>query len=546
VFVLIVALIHQQHRWYVAQQRGAMKERVGVEQVVAFYPKAHALSDWIPSHGGQNVVDVDGKALGYVVQTSPEADDVIGFSGPTNTLIAFDADDRVLGLSILRSGDTREHVAVVLADEAFMTRLNGRAWSEVSAADRVDAVSGATLTSLAIADGIAVRLGGARPSSLFPDEIALSEVRPFLPDAASLRPSERRPDLLEVRDAAGGKLGYVARTSPHADGLIGYQGPTDTLIVLDPNERVTGLALRHSYDNEPYVRYVREDEYFFNIFKGFLLDEVAQLDMVDAGIEGVSGATKTSTTVAEALILAAGELIKVRQKAVSGPTWNLAASDIGTLVVIGLALTIAFTRLRGRRRVRIAFQVVLVVYLGFLNADMVSQALLVGWAQNGVAWRIAPALVMLTAAALLAPVLTRRQVYCSHLCPHGALQEWLRGRVPYQIGVSRRVRRLLDCIPALLLCWVAFVAMLHLPYSLVGIEPFDAYVVRIAGWATIAVALVGLVASLFLPMAYCRYGCPTGAMLEYLRLGGASERLGRRDVLATALALAAVALHVWA
>ena len=30
--------------------------------------------------------------------------------------------------------------------------------------------------------------------------------------------------------------------------------------------------------------------------------------------------------------------------------------------------------------------------------------------------------------------------------------------------------------------------MLHLPYSLVGIEPFDAYIFRVAGWATLAVA----------------------------------------------------------
>ena len=91
--------------------------------------------------------------------------------------------------------------------------------------------------------------------------------------------------------------------------------------------------------------------------------------------------------------------------------------------------------------------------------------------------------------------------------------------------------------------WVLVVAMLHLPYSLVPIEPFDAYIVRVAGWATITVAVVGLLASLFVPMAYCRFGCPTGAMLSFLRFHARSDRWGARD--AVALAFVVGALIVW-
>tara|TARA_B100001964_G_C14014327_1_gene500856 strand:- start:487 stop:750 length:264 start_codon:yes stop_codon:yes gene_type:complete len=86
--------------------------------------------------------------------------------------------------------------------------------------------------------------------------------------------------------------------------------------------------------------------------------------------------------------------------------------------------------------------------------------------------------------------------------------------------------------------------MQHLPFGLVDIEPFDAYVVKVAGWSAITIAIVGLVASLFIPMAYCRYGCPTGAMLKFLRLGAASERFGPRDVFATILALVAFGLYL--
>lgn len=84
------------------------------------------------------------------------------------------------------------------------------------------------------------------------------------------------------------------------------------------------------------------------------------------------------------------------------------------------------------------------------------------------------------------------------------------------------------------------VAILALPADLAGMEPFDAYLLKRAGWATIAIAAAGLVASLFVPMAYCHYGCPTGALLNFIRKRGTADRFGRREIAALLLvALAA-------
>ncbi len=542
IFVAIVVSIHNQHRWYVAQQRGDDVPPLALDQVSVFFPEAKTVGAWDPDHGGQSVIDAAGNSLGFVVQTSPEADHVVGFSGPTNAMIAFGTDDRILGISVLRSGDTREHTEDVIRNESFMTSLNGLSWQEAAQA-QVDAVSGATLTSMAIAEGITLRLGGQNPASRFPQAITVDEVRTLFAAAAALEFDSEKPSMLRVLDATGKELGKVTRTSPHADYIIGYQGPTDTLFALDREGRMTGAAIRHSYDNEPYVRYVKEDEYFFNIFKGFTVDQIAELDMVDAGIEGVSGATRTSIAVAEALIHTSHVIQQEQPATKETESWysGLTPRDCGTAIVVAMALVIALTHLRGKHRLRVAFQLVLVVYLGFINADMVSQALLVGWAQHGVAWRVAPGLVLLTMAALACPVFTGRQVYCTHVCPFGALQDWTR-RVPRRIKVPKRILKVLHFLPAALLLWVILVAMLHLPFSLVGIEPFDAFVIRIAGWATITVAAMGLIASLFVPMAYCRYGCPTGAMLGFLRFHSASGRFTRRDLFATLLVVLAFSL----
>ncbi|WP_197231138.1 FMN-binding protein [Novipirellula artificiosorum] len=544
-FVMIITVIHAEHRWFVAQQRGEENPSLVIDQVLPLIPNASKLGDYDPDHGGQTVLDAEGESLGFVVQTSPESDSVVGFSGPMNMLVAFDTDHRIGGLSLLRSGDTREHTEDVIHNQRFMTSLNGLNWQEAAVAE-VDAVSGATLTSMSIIDGVRLRLGGSNPSSRFADPIKLDEVTAFFSDVVGLVPDARKPSLLVAMDAENVELGRVFRTSPHADQMIGYQGPTDTLVALDLEGRVVGAAIRGSFDNQPYVRYVTEDRYFFNLFKGFTLSDVAALDMVDAGIEGVSGATKTSTTVAEALIYTAQQIEREQPlpKLKAKSLWSFAARDYGTATVVALALVVALTHLRGNRRLRVAMQIVLVVYLGFINADMLSQAQLVGWSQNGVAWKAAPGLVMLTLAALVCPLFTGRQVYCTHLCPFGAMQDWTR-RVPLKTRVPRWLDQGLRFLPAALLLLVILVAMLHGSVPLVGIEPFDAFVIRIAGWATISVAVIGLVASLFVPKAYCHYGCPTGAMLGFLRLNGASGRFTRRDAFATILVLLAIGIYLW-
>ena len=95
-------------------------------------------------------------------------------------------------------------------------------------------------------------------------------------------------------------------------------------------------------------------------------------------------------------------------------------------------------------------------------------------------------------------------------------------------------------------------AILVLPIDLAHIEPFDAYVLRSAGIATIAIAVIGLIASLFVPMAYCHYGCPTGALLNFIRSHGRIDGFGRREVAAGLLLAFAIllswkyhAIHAW-
>jgi Na+-translocating ferredoxin:NAD+ oxidoreductase RnfG subunit len=541
VLVAIVLLIRTKHRDFLLAQRSDADHAPPLAKVQAIFPAATELRDSPDAASVWDVLDADGKRLGAVLQSSPDSDRTIGFSGPSNLLVGVDPAGRIAGLAVLSSRDTPEHVAQVVADPKFLRSLDGLTLPQAANRKKVDAVSGATLTSLAMVEGIQRRLGGKPASLKFPEPIALKDVQVIFLKAEKLVVDPGDPATALVRTAGDEPLGWVLRTSPAADNIVGYQGPTDVLLGFDAHGKVVALAVAKSYDNEPYVRYVKDDDAFRTLFAGKSLEEMAGSNAKE--VEGVTGATMTSQAVAEGLVIAAStKLAAEREPPQVVESWasRIAVADIGSAIVILAGIAMAFTRLRGIAWLRIAYQLVAFGYLGLANGVLLSQAQLVGWAQAGVphgAW----GLILLTIAALLLPIATRRNVYCTHLCPHGALQQLTLRVCRPRVVVPPRLRRILTAIPAILLVVVLVVAMTHAPLCLVNLEPFDAYVVRIAGGATLAIAIVGAVASCFVPMAYCRYGCPTGSLLEFLRRHGRSDRLTLRDGIAVLCVVIAIA-----
>lgn len=537
-FAAIILLVHWQ--FAAGSAHPARQSDTQLGDVIRLLPDAASLGP-VQEDGSANVLNSNDDSIGYVLQTSPKSDHIIGFSGPTNVLIAFTPDDTVIGIEILSSGDTREHLREVQRSDRFLSSFEGRSRHDIANQTVVDAVSGATLTSLAISESIIHRLGGTKTSLRFPKPPVISQIQMLFPtaDRFSVNDASARIDVFH-RDEL---IGTIIRTSPAADNVVGFQGPTDTLIGLDLGGQVNGFVVGDSYDNEPYVGYVREDDYFRKTFNGLSVDELATSDLHAMQVEGVSGATMTSIAVAEGITAAARESLIPARETASPSVWSgLGIHDIGTALVIVVAILIGFTSLRANKPLRIAFQLLLIAYLGLMTGHLLSQAMIAGWAKHGVPWRNAAGLTMLAIAAFACPIFTKRNIYCSHICPHGALQQLVKGRVGYQVTLNRTATKLLKLIPGLLLLWCLIVSLAALSFSLVDIEPFDAYLFPIAGWATLTVAVVGIVASLFVPMAYCRFGCPTGKLLEYLRFNGRSDRWTIRDWIATGYLLLAIVI----
>ena len=389
-----------------------------------------------------------------------------------------------------------------------------------------------------------------RVESLRP--LTVGEVQPLFPAASRLEIDESDRGGWHVLAADGARLGYVLQTAPVSDSLVGYRGWTNTLVAFDPALHVVGVRIRASQDTVEHVEDIKKDRSFLKTWNGRSWDEVAGRTPAEEGIEGVSGASMTSLALADGIV----RRLRAANTAVAQlpVPFRFGIRDVGLALVVVAGTVLAFTGTHGRSWLRRAFQVLVIVYVGFINADLLAQTLLVGWSQNGVPWRTAPGLVLLLAASLLVPWTTGKPLYCQHLCPHGHAQELLARIAPkrWRIALPKNFAAGLRWLPPLTLALMVVMVMLVLPHDLAAFEPFDAYAIRAAGWATIAIAVAGLVAACFVPMAYCHYGCPTGALLNFIRSHGRADRFGRREiaalclvVLAFALSKAGAGFHEW-
>ena len=544
--VLIVWLVNRSYQDFLRELEERGGQPIELREVRKILPTAHSLSSNKDDAASLSALNDKGEELGLITQTSPQGDSSLGFSGPTNLLVVWDEKVHVSSVSIRSSGDTLDHVDAIKETPNFFRQFTGKTKEELAQAEEVEAVSGATLTSLAIADALALRFGGTKKTGRFPKSIEQEEVKAYFPTSSRLRPSRTHPSLIDVLDKDDKLLGQVGRTSPHADQIIGYQGPVDVLLALDLNGSLLAMKLRDSFENKPYSEYPDDDAYFASLFQGRSIPQLADMNLTAEEVEGVSGATMTSMAMAEGIVKTAGTWERERAQTFAEKNkplvaWN--ARDFGSLAVILFGGIVAFTRVGRRKGIRLAHQVLLVVYLGLINGHVLSQALFFGWAQSGAPWERAPVLALLTVTALLVPMTTGKAFYCHQLCPHGAAQQWVRKLRKHPVRPPARLNRILETFPFVLLALVVFLAFTTSAHTVAPLEPFDAYVWQVAGAATITIAIVGLVVSAFIPMAYCRYGCPTGAMLKLFEFGRNDNRWSRRDYLTFAFLALALLLY---
>jgi NosR/NirI family transcriptional regulator, nitrous oxide reductase regulator len=531
-----VRLHHERHTGSVAE----ISAPINIADVKLMRPAAEKIG---PSSGGlQPIYNGRDELLGYATTTLPVAAKVVGYRGPSNVLLILDEQSSVMAAKLISSDDTPEHVTAIDRDTDFFKQFEGWTQGQPETFGPVDATTGATLTSLAIAEGLAVRLGSEKPSLRFPDELQTADLQLVFDNPEKLQ--LRAIDIVEadVLSEVGTVIGKLVRTGPLVDSIAGYQGPSELVASLSTDGTVLKIALRRTYDNQPYTDYLNDEPYFWKVFHQKTIGELQQLDLQEERIEGVSGATMTSLAVAETIVAAARSYAARKTQAGdqirrSYVRWT--SHDVGTTLVLCGGVLIGLTRLRGRRWVRILWNIILIAYFGLVTGNLISLAVVAGWAAQGIGWRLAPGLALVILLSLLLPPITRRNLYCSHLCPHGAAQQLLRNRWKTNWKISHAMSRRLKWLPGIILVVATVATLLGRTWNLAAWEPFNAYVWYVAGASSLTLAVASLLVSAAVPMAYCRYMCATGRLLDFLRRSAASARFSLADGITVAVAAAA-------
>ena len=146
-------------------------------------------------------------------------------------------------------------------------------------------------------------------------------------------------------------------------------------------------------------------------------------------------------------------------------------------------------------------------------------------------------MLALSAGALMVPAFTGKNFYCSRICPHGAAQTLLGMVVKKRMALPAWLHRSLQHLPWLTLLVIWGLAILGWQLAFAHAEPFEIWNTGFIAFLPAAIFTIGLIAALFLPQAYCHYGCPTGALLKFLT--HAPGRWTRRDSIATVFVVVA-------
>ena len=326
-------------------------------------------------------------------------------------------------------------------------------------------------------------------------------------------------DTLEVTPDGA----FVVNTKPLAKDVQGYGGPVPLKIHIKDG-RVAAVEAEPNAESPDFFNRAKE---LLNHWQNKSVDE-ALAEEVDA----VSGATFSSRAIIanmqrglayakqhclwgeDGSVGALGTSASPIEGGSAGALETSAPPIVALIVVLLGAVVPLFYN---NRRLHLVQLAVNVVVLGLWTGTFVSYTLFLRIFAGGVSLSAIGALaapLLMLIVALIYPLAGRSGHYCANVCPFGSAQE-LAGKLSRRkLRITPRVLKLLSVLRNLL--WGVLMALLLTGTCTAWIdyELFTAFLYSSASvWVTVLAALF-LVLSVWVPRPYCRFVCPTGALVK--------------------------------
>lgn len=517
--------------------------------------------------------------VGYVFETRDFEPQEVGYSAPIESLVGIDVEGQLSGLEILYYRESYKSIrGDFLNTERFPNQFEGKSVAEGFRVGRdVDGVSRATISSWAVARGVrnaarevaqaylseaaifknasaeAQALSIVAPLS-WEELIELGLVQPWgvgLPDGSQLEltlaflASEGLGEILvgsedfsraereasnRVRSGSLLMVGIGGNASEpfRQENLALKQG--DWTYQLE-RRRFVYVGSAEEGKSRDKMRFAGaivlppqlEIDQPFTVFynTGVQVDRIEDLAQTEVRIHPLALALATGSAIpAEFIPQLENEYADLESDSAlqallgSAPWWESLA-----LVVL---LVLAFTAfLRKSASLRWAALSSTLVYLGFINGTFLSVSHITNFIKQGPGLFLTDLPLLLLAVFTVATTLFWGRVFCSSLCPFGALQDLITRFTPkrWRRELPQRLHEVALGLKYAVLSGLVVTALVYAELSVFQyFEPFGTLFYQSQSlllWAILALFLAG---SLIVPRFYCRYACPLGASLGVLSL----------------------------
>jgi hypothetical protein len=328
--------------------------------------------------------------------------------------------------------------------------------------------------------------------------LELRECHRIFPEAANIK--KINDFQFAIFDQSAKLLGYAFAYK----GEQGYGGRVPLFTFTNEDDVIQGIVLGKHFESNEYLSEVVE--------KGILTkwNGISRSQVNHVTIDAVSGATITSQAIITGV-----------QNSASGqqftPPFKFATFDNLAALFLLTILTFACFFPKKIMKYRTVLQMLTVVVFGFWLGQFLSFVQIINWLSGGMNWQIHFILLLVLALSVGIPVIFGKAFYCTWVCPFGAAQE-LCGKVGgRKIQLPTKAAKVLKplrerlFIVLLILLWTGFA------FDVTLVEPFSAFSVTTVSYWMLGFASVFLIVSMFIPKAWCRFFCPTGFVLEWIR-----------------------------
>lgn len=298
----------------------------------------------------------------------------------------------------------------------------------------------------------------------------------------------------------------VINTTRLGKDISGYGGPVPLEIYVKDGKVQKVVALNNSESPD----FFDEAKSLLTKWNGKTVEEALSMK-----VDAVSGATFSS----RGIIGNMQRGLQYAAKSTASPSvfdkLDLSAKTVVGLVVVLLGAIIPlFYHNRRWRTIQLALNVIV---LGLWSGTFLSWSLFINYASNGINVWVSLIPIVMLITAFVYPLFGKKQFYCTRICPFGSLQE-LAGRAnrKHKWKLSAKTTKRLDTFRQVLFAVLMVLTLTGIFSAWTDYELFTAFVWQSASVVVIALAVVFVILSVFVPRPYCRFVCPTGTVFKML------------------------------